>query len=113
MQLDARKYLFDVLTACDAILGFIRDRDFTEYEADLMLRSAVERQLMIVGEALNKARRLDETVAQDVPEARDIIQLRNIVARGYAVVENATIWGIVQAHVPKLRERVKTMLAGQ
>lgn len=113
MQLDAKKYLFDVVTACDAILGFIRDRDFTEYEADLMLRSAVERQLMIIGEALNNARHLDVTVAENLPEARDVVQLRNIIAHGYAVVENATIWGIVQADVPKLREHVKTMLAGR
>jgi len=113
MQLDARKYLFDVVTACEAILQFIHGKDFAAYEADLMFRSAVERQLMIVGEALNKANRLDESVMEHIPETRDIIQLRNIIAHGYAVVENATIWGIVQADVPKLCEHVKTMLTGR
>lgn len=80
-------------------------------DADMMLRSAVERQLMIVGEALNRADRLDETVAEQIPETRNIIQLRNIIAHGYAIVENATIWGIVQADVPKLCEQVRAMLA--
>ncbi len=113
MQPEIRKYLFDVLMACEAVLRFVDGKDFVQYEADLMLRSAVERQLMIVGEAVNRARRLDESVAQSIPEARDIVQLRNIIAHGYAVVENATIWGVVQADVPKLHEQVKMMLAGQ
>ncbi len=112
MQLDVRKYLFDVLTACEAILKFTAGKSFADYEADLMLRSAVERQRMIVGEALNKANRLDETIAEHVPEVRDIVPLRNIIAHGYAVVENATIWGILQADVPKLREQIRELLAG-
>ena len=111
MQPETRKYLFDVLTACEAILKFIAGKDLASYEADLMLRSAVERQLMIVGEALNRASRLDASVGEDIPEMRDIIQLRNIIAHGYAIVENVTIWGIVQADVPSLHEQVKAILA--
>lgn len=113
MQHEVKKYLFDVLTACEAIMGFIEGRLFQEYEADLMLRSAVERQLMIVGEALNRAGRLNERVGECIPEIRDIVQLRNIIAHGYTIVENATIWGIVQADVPKLYDQVKAMLAGE
>ncbi len=111
MRPEVKKYLFDVVAACEAIMGFVKGRGFGDYDGDLMLRSAVERQLMIVGEALNTARRLDEGVAVDMPEVRDIIQLRNIIAHGYAVVENATIWGIVQADVPKLREQASSLLA--
>ena len=112
MQPEVKKYLYDVLTACEAILGFIRDRDFEDYSRDLMLRSAVERQLMIIGEALNKAVPLDDQIGQRIPDTRDIIRLRNIIAHGYAVVEDATVWGIVQADVPLLREQVKELLAG-
>lgn len=60
---------------------------------------------------MNGAKRLDEEVAAEIPEIRDIIQLRNIIVHGYAVVESVTIWGIVQADVPDLYERVKTILA--
>jgi len=111
MQPELKKYLFDVVVACEAIMGFVKGKGFGDYDGDLMLRSAVERQLMIVGEALNGAKRLDEEVAAEIPEIRDIIQLRNIIVHGYAVVENVTIWGIVQADVPDLYERVKTILA--
>jgi uncharacterized protein with HEPN domain len=47
-----RKRLLDALRACETILGFLEDRDFQEYEQNVMFRSAVERQLEIVGEAL-------------------------------------------------------------
>jgi uncharacterized protein with HEPN domain len=113
MRPETKKYLFDVGTACEAMLNFIGGKGFSDYEADLMLRSAVERQLMIVGEALNRANRVDPEIAELIPEIRDIIQLRNIIAHGYTIVENATVWGILQADVPKLYEQVKAILAGQ
>jgi len=55
MQPESAKYLYDILKACEAILQFIEGKDFDDYEDDLLLRSGVERQLMIIGEALNQA----------------------------------------------------------
>ena len=50
---DPRSWLWDVRQAADNIAAFAHGRDFADYEADLMLRSAVERQFEIAGEALN------------------------------------------------------------
>jgi uncharacterized protein with HEPN domain len=111
MQPEVKKYLYDSLTACEAVLGFVREKDLDDYTRDLMLRSAVERQLMIIGEALNQAVRLDEKIGQRIPDTRDIIALRNIIAHGYAIVEDATVWGIVEADVPVLHEQVRELLA--
>jgi uncharacterized protein with HEPN domain len=110
MRPETKKYLYDVLKACEAILAFTKGRSLDEYEGDLMLRSAVERQLMIVGEALNQARHLDGEVDERVEDVRDIISLRNVIVHGYAVVENATIWGILKADVPELYEQVRIWL---
>ena len=110
MQPEARKYLYDVLKACEAILAFVGNRTFEDYDSDLMLRSAVERQLMIVGEALNKASQIDGTLEEHIPEKRDVVRLRNIIAHGYAIVENATVWGILQADVPRMHEQVRQLL---
>jgi uncharacterized protein with HEPN domain len=110
MQPEAQKYLYDVLKACEAILGFTLGKSFEDYDNDLMLRSAVERQLMIVGEAMNKAQKLDDEVRRHVGQTRGIISLRNVIAHGYAVVENATIWGVVQADVPELYRLVRELL---
>ena len=57
-----RKRLLDARSACEAIESFTADKEFTEYEQDLMLRSAVERQLEIVGEALGQAASADRTI---------------------------------------------------
>ena len=58
-----RKYLYDVLNAIEHIEEFLGERrDFPIYQQNAMLRSAVERQLIIVGEAVNRLRQLDSTI---------------------------------------------------
>lgn len=51
MQPDSRKYLYDIQTACRKLEDFTRDRSLDDYLANEMLRSAVERQFEIIGEA--------------------------------------------------------------
>lgn len=104
MRSESRRYLYDILRACEAIGHFIEGRRLADYDSDLLLRSAVERQLMIVGEAMSQATRMDEGLADQIDDARKIVNLRNVIVHGYTVIENATIWGIVQADVPKLRD---------
>jgi uncharacterized protein with HEPN domain len=58
MRRDPRAYLWDVREAADAIAGFVQFRSFDDYARDLMLRSAVERQLAIIGEALSQLARV-------------------------------------------------------
>jgi uncharacterized protein with HEPN domain len=53
MARDSKAYLWDARAAADAIAAFVAGRTFEHYKSDLLLRSAVERQFEIVGEALN------------------------------------------------------------
>jgi len=53
-SLEAKKYLYDIARAAEYIAQFTADRTYEEYHADPMLRSAVERQFEIIGEALNQ-----------------------------------------------------------
>jgi uncharacterized protein with HEPN domain len=52
MRPESRKYLWDALTAADLIADFVAGKDFDAYRADPLLRSGVERQMEIIGEAL-------------------------------------------------------------
>ena len=55
MKVKAKKYLSDILQAINLIEDFISDvPTFEEYIPDLKTQSAVERQLGIIGEAVNK-----------------------------------------------------------
>jgi uncharacterized protein with HEPN domain len=53
LPLEIRKYLFDIVQACDLLTQFTKGKTFTDYSADALLRSAVERQLGLIGEALH------------------------------------------------------------
>jgi uncharacterized protein with HEPN domain len=88
MKPTLKKRLLDALAACRAIQGFITDRAFADYERNLMLRSAVERQFEIIGEALNQAEMEDSELAAAIPDLRRIVGLRNRIIHGYDSVDD-------------------------
>jgi len=110
MRPESRKYLYDIQDACEAIGQFIDGKGFDDYIGNLLLRSAVERQLMIASEAVSQLVRTDAETAQGIEDAREIINLRNVIVHGYTIVENETIWGILQANIPKLHDHVRRFL---
>jgi uncharacterized protein with HEPN domain len=81
MRRDPRAYLWDVREAADAISSFVRARSFTDYSTDLMLRSAVERQFAIIGEALSQLSRVAPELAPRFPELRRVVAFRNVLVR--------------------------------
>jgi len=78
MPPEIRKFLYDIQSACQALEQFIDGITLDDYQADLLLRSGVERQLTIIGEALNQALRVDPTLAEKVSSIRQIINFRNV-----------------------------------
>jgi len=96
--------------ACRALEQFVEARTFDEYEQNLMLRSVVERQLEVIGEALGQARQADETLETRLPKLPRIVALRNRVIHGYDTVDDEIIWDIVQTNVPGLEEQLTALL---
>jgi uncharacterized protein with HEPN domain len=111
MQHDERAFLWDVRNGTDAILGFVRGRTLDDYRADLMLRSAVERQFEIIGEALSQLGKLSPQLVQQIPDIRRIIAFRNLLIHGYAVVDHQIVWRTITEKLPDLRARVERMVA--
>ena len=85
-------------------------RSFADYEADRQFRRAVEREFEIVGEALNRLDHDDPETAERIPELRRIVGFRNRIIHGYDAVDNATVWGIVESHLPVLQAQVEALL---
>ena len=112
MQLESKKYLFDILQAAQLLTDFTSGKDFNDYANDPLLRSAVERQFEIAGEALAQLARQDASVAEKVGEFRRIIAFRNILIHGYTDVDDRLVWDIVETKLPILRDQVERLLKG-
>ncbi|AGZ49611.1 HepT-like ribonuclease domain-containing protein [Mycobacterium kansasii] len=111
MQPDPRKYLWDALRAAGFLRQFAAGKTFAEYQDDVLLRSAVERQFEIVGEALSQLAKTHTDMAAQVPELRRIVAFRNILIHGYANVDDALVWQVLTDKLPQLETAVRTLLA--
>jgi uncharacterized protein with HEPN domain len=69
-------------------------RTFAEFDSDLVLRSAVERQFEILGEALGQLDRLDATLAARIPDLRQIVAFRNVLIPKAVLADS---WGIPES----------------
>ena len=110
MTNEAKKRLLDVLNACEAIAEFVSGKDFAAYEADRLLRSGVERQFEIIGEALNQAGGAEASLATQIPDFHRIVGLRNRLIHGYDNVDNEILWDVVQSKLGPLKAQVETVL---
>ncbi|MBI4718176.1 MAG: DUF86 domain-containing protein [Planctomycetes bacterium] len=110
MQPKLLKLLEDVLDAASFIAELAHDRTLEEYREDRQLRQAIERNLEIIGEAVNKVSRLDPTLAARIGEVPRIVALRNALIHGYDLIEDERVWKVVRAQLPVLRRQVGQLL---
>ncbi len=110
MQFEVLKYLYDMERACVLLSSFLVGKTFADYDADPMLRSAVERQLIIVGEALNRLRRIEPELLAFITDSRKIIAFRNVLVHGYDVIRNEVVWGILDSNLSTLTVEVSALL---
>ena len=111
MHPDAGKLLWDAQQAAERVARFTATKSFADYEADDFLRSAVERQFEIVGEALNQLSRLDPATAATIAELPRIVAFRNVLIHGYASVDNRIVWGVIEGSLSSLRAALNHLLA--
>jgi uncharacterized protein with HEPN domain len=111
MQPDAPALLWQARRAAGLILDFMSGRTFEEYEHDPMLRSAVERQFQVIGEALNRLSRVDPATAERVPDLPRIVAFRNVLVHGYATIDDALVWEVAATRVQVLVESLERLLA--
>jgi uncharacterized protein with HEPN domain len=110
MRRDARAYRTDARDAAALIRQFVQGKTLADYLADPMLRSAVERQFEIIGEALNQLAKTVPTLAERIPDLRCMVDFRNVLAHTYAIVDDALVWQAAQHNLPALAQAVATLL---
>jgi uncharacterized protein with HEPN domain len=102
MQRRTAKRMTDALNAARKAVSFVGDHSFEEFLADELLRAGVERQLLTIGEALNAARREDQTIERRVPAIHEWVGLRNRIIHMYDDVDYDLIWNVVLTEVHEL-----------
>jgi uncharacterized protein with HEPN domain len=106
----AKKLLFDVLESARSIRDWCTDRTFTDYESDRQFRRAVEREFEIIGEALGRLSTADIHTAERIDELPRIVGFRNRIIHGYDSIDDATVWGVIEGHLPALLKQVQNLL---
>ncbi len=100
-----KKYLSDILMAIELIETFTSDiTDYDHYTKDLKTQSAVERQLGIIGEAVNKFEKLFPE--SPLENARKITGFRNRLIHAYDSMDQSIIWAIIKNHLLPLKKEV-------
>jgi len=82
-----------------------RTPDFITYEADLKTQSAIERQLVLIGEALNKLRKIEPDIV--IENYQKIIAFRNRLVHAYDNIDNAIVWMILKKHLVNLKKELE------
>lgn len=91
--------------------GFVAGRTWGDYEDDPMLRSAVERQFEIVGEALNRLSQVDPPLAAEIRDLPRIVAFRNVLVHGYATIDDAIVWEVATTRLGSLVELLADLLS--
>ncbi|MEY2764230.1 MAG: hypothetical protein RLZZ205_654 [Bacteroidota bacterium] len=105
MKDHSKKYFSDVLIAIAFIEDFIKDiQNYQQYCEDFKTQSAVERQLVIIGEALNQLKKKDPTVI--ISHDQSIISFRNRLVHAYDGIDNAIVWAILKNHLQQLKAEI-------
>jgi uncharacterized protein with HEPN domain len=110
MPHDAQTLLEDVRNAAQRIQDFTAGRSLDDYRSEAMLHAAVERQFIIIGEALSRLEKLDAALAVQIMAYRQIIAFRNILVHGYDAIDDQIVWQVIQQDLPVLKQQVESLL---
>jgi len=103
MPRDQRAYLADILESCDAIKAATLNLSLQEYQRNRLVRSSVEREFIIIGEAMAALARIAPETFDSITRARRIIDFRNQLTHEYPTVDDALVWAIIETDVPVLQ----------
>lgn len=102
--------LLDMLEACERVVRYTSSRSLADFEADDYFRSAVERQIEIVGEAARGVSDKFKQLNPDVPW-RPIVAQRHILAHEYGEIQAPLVWRVATLHIPRLATQLRNLIS--
>jgi len=110
MKHDCKAYLYDISQACKQIMEFTKGLTLEVYTNDNVIKAAVERKFVTIGEAMMRLRREYPEMSEHISDAYRIIGFRNVLVHGYDVIDDATVWSAVIDKVPALLQEIDSLL---
>lgn len=110
MQRDPKKYLHDMLDSSQFAVRFSAGRTSADLHNNRGFRSAIERELQIIGEALWNLEKLDPSLAGKISEHRRIIRFRHVLVHGYDSIDYDVTWAVIAEKLPILICELRQLL---
>jgi uncharacterized protein with HEPN domain len=107
---EIKKYLYDIQEAIKEIESFIKNKTYEDFSKDSLLQSGIERKFEILGEALYRIKKIDESFISKITDAHKIIGFRNVIAHGYDIVDAKIIYDAIKFNLPKLKSEVNNLI---
>lgn len=110
MDNHTKKHLQDIIDAIDEVNGYFAETPklFDDFYGDIRLRRAIERDIEIMGEAMNRILKSDPDIP--ITNARKIVDARNYIIHGYDSLSPDILWSIVVNHLPLLEKETRSLL---
>jgi uncharacterized protein with HEPN domain len=107
------KWLYDIKLSIEEIEGYFEneEKNFFQYQKNIMLKRAIERNLEIIGEALNRILKKEPFYENQISNAKSIISLRNLVIHAYDSISDENIWSILTIHLPLLKSEINGLIS--
>jgi len=107
---DPKKYLYDIINCSEFVLELTKNKTVEDYKNDRAFRSALERELQIIGEAMLQLDRVNPETVEEISEHRSIIGFRHVLVHGYDSLDPDTVWNVVETKIALLLDQAKELL---
>lgn len=111
MRPSSATFLEDIREAAQTVREITSGKTFADYQADKVIRLAVERCFEIIGEAMRRLDESDHDTAAQISDFQRIIAFRNVLIHGYSLVKHGVVWSVIENQVPRLITEVEGLLA--
>ncbi len=110
MDNEIKTWLYDILNSINEIESYFLDipKTFEIYQNDLRTKRAIERNIEIIGEAMNRILKKESEI--EISNSRKIVDIRNRIIHGYDTISDDLIWGVIIKNLPILQKEVEKML---
>lgn len=105
-----KKYLYDITNCCEFVLELTKGKTVDDYKNDRAFRSALERELQIIGEAMLRLDTVSRETAEKISQHRSIIGFRHVLVHGYDSLDPYTVWNVIETKIAALLRQARELL---